>query len=363
MLKLSYIDLKTGMILAKPILHKVSPRILVTSGTVINDYILKRLQDLKINEIYINAPEPDTNEIMQAKKEIPEIEIIADSPAKKAYLNVYIALKNTLNNVKAGKNLELNQLEYNVTEIINAMNFDQSLIMQFTQIKSINNYNITHSINVMIFSLIIGKALELPQQDQLVLGLGALLHDIGRVFISSEILDKPDRLTPEEFEVVRRHPYLGYKAALQISGIDKVTLRIILEHHEKLDGSGYPLARKSEEIHIYSQIAAICDIYEALTSKHIYRKAYLPHEAIEYLFALCSTNKLDMKLTKLFLKNITIYPKGAIVQLSNGRIAKVIDVRSDIPFRPLVELIGDDEGQLIDLTKRPAILISKIVSV
>lgn len=362
MIKIDASRLTIGMELARPVFHKTGLRLLASKGTVINDYILRKLQELDTGEIYVKIYDYCAEEIRQVALEIPFINNIQDSSAKNAYFDAYIAYKDIINDIKNNQTLSLRIIKHTILNIINAINENKAIMMQLTQIKSLENYTVTHSINVTIFSLILGMASKISRTDLINLGIGAFLHDIGKIFISSEILNKPDKLTREEFEVVQGHTYIGYKKALKIAGIHQVIPRIILEHHERLDSSGYPNGKNDKDIHLYAQIVAVCDVYEALTSKHVYRSDFLPHEAIEYLFALSSDKKLNIDLIDIFLENISIYPFGLEVLLSNGSMARVVDVHQGMPLRPTVEIIGE-ECNIIDLINEPTILITRMFNI
>jgi HD-GYP domain-containing protein (c-di-GMP phosphodiesterase class II) len=183
-------------------------------------------------------------------------------------------------------------------------------------------------------------------RDQMIdLGVGAMLHDIGKTQIPMEILMKPGKLTDEEYALMKEHSLQGYQMLKDIPDIPLLSAHCALQHHERLDGSGYPRGLKGDEIHLYGKIVGIADVYDALTTNRVYRKAFLPHEALEYLFT--STGQFDSNLIAVFRDHVAIYPIGLIVTLSNGVKAVVVDINTKYPQRPIVRVLKNADGQEI----------------
>lgn len=175
------------------------------------------------------------------------------------------------------------------------------------------------------------------------LGVGAFLHDLGKLQIPLSILDKPSHLTKEEFNKVKEHPTLGYQILRESAMIDYVSANILYQHHEKLDGTGYPNHLTGHYIHEYARIVAIADIFDAITSKRVYSNAMPNHEAIELLLSYTSL-QLDKDLVNLFLSHIPAFPLGTFVQLNNHMRGVVIAQNKGLPLRPILMMI-EEEGQ------------------
>jgi HD-GYP domain-containing protein (c-di-GMP phosphodiesterase class II) len=194
-----------------------------------------------------------------------------------------------------------------------------------------------------------GKNLELDNKNLFRLGLGAILHDIGKGKIPTEILLKPGPLTEEEFNIMKSHTTYGYEIIKNSSNLDMVTANIALQHHEHWDGNGYPLHLKENDINVFARIVTICDIYDALTANRVYRGRILPHEAAEYII---NSNGViaDPSLTKNFVQNVAMYPIGATVLLSTGEIGRVSEIHNAMPLRPVIDIFAhrDSEKRILE---------------
>lgn len=219
-----------------------------------------------------------------------------------------------------------------------------------------------HSVNVTFFAMSLGLGLGLNEDDLIDLGLGTLLHDVGKLKVPDYILKKPGKLTADEFEMIKLHPSYGYDL---LRGIDDLPVRsrlVALEHHERVDGSGYPRGLKNEEIHYFARIAGVADVYEALTANRVYRKGYLPHQAYELLLGAGGT-QFDPAVIEAFVKTIAVYPVGMTLVLSTGERAVVVESRRRQTQRPLVRVLEDQQGNPmpvpweIDLGKERTIAI------
>jgi len=222
--------------------------------------------------------------------------------------------------------------------IINEIKKRESVMNSLTAINTLDHCTYQHSINVAQYSLELGVQLKLSQAELYTLCVGALLHDIGKVLIPKEIIKKPDSLTNEEFEIIKEHTTKGYdylKGFLDISDSAKL---IVLQHHERMDGRGYPNNISGEFISRLSRIVAIADVYDALTSDRPYRKAISPNNAVEYILSNVDI-QFDYEMVNAFTKAIVPYPMGTLVELSSGDVAVVTDVFHNLALRPQVRII------------------------
>lgn len=184
-------------------------------------------------------------------------------------------------------------------------------------------------------------SLGLGKSELYLLGLGALLHDIGLTQVYKLILNKQGSLSPGEFAEIKKHPLHAEKI---LAGLDKQVVRIALQHHERLDGSGYPRGLRGREVDFLAQIVAVADIYEAMINERAYRQAHPAREALEYLMASGGT-LFDLSIIKAFVQNVTAYPAGTLVRLSSGETGVVCQNRRGLPLHPLVEIFFDPAGQ------------------
>lgn len=203
-----------------------------------------------------------------------------------------------------------------------------------------------HSVYVTFFAISIGLGLGLTEEELLDLGLGTLLHDVGKLRIPESILRKPGRLTPEEFELVKLHTIYGYEVLQRVNDLPTRSSLIALEHHERVDGTGYPNRLAHDNIHLFSRIAGVADVYEALTANRVYRRGYLPHHAFELLLG-AGGSQFDARVVEAFVRTIAVYPVGMSLVLSTGEKAVVVHSRRKQTQRPTVRIIEDATGRTI----------------
>ena len=240
------------------------------------------------------------------------------------------------------------------------------LSIQIVDLKSYDQYTFQHCVNVAVLGVVLGKSMRLNFSELKDLAIGLLLHDLGNVTIPEAILKKPTKLTDEEFKYVYEHPRSGFELLRHSDRISAPAKIVALQHHERMNGTGYPKGLRGPDIHINSQIGAIVDAYDALTSDRNFRKRYLPHEAIEYLMGAGDTH-FSFELVKNFCAQVAPYPPGCMVRLSTGDSAVVLKVDMGVSSRPLLRLIADPSGKAypkdeeLDLQKYSTITISRVL--
>jgi HD-GYP domain-containing protein (c-di-GMP phosphodiesterase class II) len=270
-----------------------------------------------------------------------------------------------MNDIKFNRSLNVSKIKNTVSGIIDDI-FDNSedVLVNMLDIKNYDDYTFEHSVNVAVYSIILGKSLNFNVRDLKKLGVGAILHDVGKILLPQEILLKNDKLNEEEYEIIQEHPKLGYNYIKNVGEISLASKVVILSHHERLDGSGYPKKNTDEEIHKFAKIVAITDVYDALTSDRIYRKRWPVHEAINYIMSN-SDNQFDNEYVNKFIRNLAIYPNGTMVKLSNGYKAIVKEQNTNYPSRPVLRLIEDKDGNDIskemDLLRNLNIVIKEVL--
>jgi len=226
-----------------------------------------------------------------------------------------------------------------------------------------DNYTYAHCVNVAVISLILGISLNLSKRNLTYLCIGALIHDIGKSFIPSEILQKPGKLTPEEFEVIKNHSLYGYKFLNNFFSLSSHIKLIVLQHHERFDGLGYPNSISGNKISYLARIVSIADVYDALTSDRPYKRAMCPSDALEYLMSNAGT-LFDHDMLNVFCKIVIPFPQGTIVSLSNGDIGVVEETMPNFPLRPTIKILKSDYpnkvGSKVNLIENLSIVISDI---
>lgn len=226
---------------------------------------------------------------------------------------------------------------------------NRQAMLALTGLKSYDEYTFYHSANVALLSLALGSMITQDYRFLSTLGTGALLHDIGKMTVDFEILNKRGALSAEEWARVREHPVYGAEQAVVVSGLDRFAIVIILEHHMRYDGSGYPQSPSPRRQHLTSRIVAVADAYDAMTSQRSYSAARAPEEAMSILTQSAGT-ALDPVLTRMFVTMLGVYPPRTAVKLSDESTAVVVSPTEGDILRPLVRVIADSEGTLIDPT-------------
>jgi HD-GYP domain-containing protein (c-di-GMP phosphodiesterase class II) len=229
------------------------------------------------------------------------------------------------------------------------------------EISTADVYTFAHSIDVCAFSVYMGIHYGYKKDSLITLGIGSILHDLGKTRVSPETLNKPGGLTAEEFGEVKNHPLWGYEMLVDDTSIQisDRSLEIVLSHHERYDGSGYPRGLRGDEISDMAGICALSDVYNALTVERVYRKAFSSKEAYEMIMTYGDLN-VKHDLVKLFSKCVYPYPIETPVFLSNGRIAVVVRNNRNLSLRPVVVVAGT--GEKIDLSEELTIVIERALT-
>lgn len=263
--------------------------------------------------------------------------------------------------------LENKGIENVLNEIIEQLLTNHNLIINLADIRTADSYTFAHSVNVAVMAILTGISLQVPRSRLPCIGLGALLHDLGKVRIPANILNKKGKLTCAEFEEIKKHPRIGYEMFKTQQGyMDVVSALMIYQHHERMNGSGYPEKLKGEEIHIFARVCAVVDVYDALVADRPYRAALLPHAAFQILES--SGDEFDVEVLRSFFQHIAAYPVGTFVGLSNGLIGIAIYNKAGFPLRPLVRVLcnKDDFEPLkpfeLDLIEKINIVVEKVYS-
>lgn len=243
-----------------------------------------------------------------------------------------------LQHAKLGESIDTDKAKELVAELAKNIVQNVDASMWLTQLKSRDEYTAIHSINVCILSLTFGRSLGLSEKDLNQLGLGALLHDIGKMRVPLDVLNKPGKLSAEEFEIMKTHPQQGYELLKEKDNLDDDVLTIIKNHHERLNGKGYPDKLKENEISLYTRIVSITDVYDAVTSDRVYHDGMTPHEALKKLYEWMPGN-FDPELIESFIKTIGIYPVGSVVELKTGHIGVVVRLNEDNKLKPVIMMI------------------------
>lgn len=258
--------------------------------------------------------------------------------ARKTHDKTRSYIDTMLSNAKMGKIIDTKSAKSLVAELANNIVESMDASTWLTHLKNRDEYTAIHSLNVCVLSLTFGRSLGLKKEELNELGLGALLHDIGKMKTPLEVLNKPGKLTPEEFEVMKTHPLDGYDLLRQDKNISSEVLSIVKSHHERLSGDGYPDKLSENNISYFTKIVSITDVYDAVTSDRVYHDGMTPHEALKKLYEWMPGN-FDSNLMQAFIRTIGIYPVGSVVELKTGHIGIVVKLNDEHRLKPVVMLI------------------------
>lgn len=250
------------------------------------------------------------------------------------------ATKKLMHDVKLGKHMEMSQVETIVEKMTDSVLRNRDALVSLLRIKDADEYTYLHSMAVSALCISFGQGLGLDATQIKQIGIGGLLHDIGKMKVPPEILNKPGALTEKEFAIMKRHVRDGEVALRDYPNLDRSCTCVTSHHHERLDGSGYPDGLKGDEISLFGQIAAIVDIYDALSSERCYKKAMTPTESLRKLFEW-SQSYLNRGLVEKFVAHLGIYPIGTLVRLENAVLGVVVAHGEKSLLHPIVRAVYD----------------------
>jgi len=260
--------------------------------------------------------------------------------AKKIHAEANQIIHNIMRDVRLGEQVRLEQVEPVVEKLTDSILRNGNALLSLCLVKNKDDYTFQHSVSVCALHVSFCRAVGMDAETIRLAGIGGLLHDIGKVKVPGEILNKPGRLEEDEFAVMKSHVTESKKILDRTAGISETSIQVAFEHHERHDGSGYPRGLKGEAISKMGKMAAICDVYDAITSDRVYHKGMAPHEALRKIFEW-SKFHFDPALVQLFMRTIGIYPVGTLVMLESGRIGVVLEQSSGNLLQPTVRVFYD----------------------
>ncbi len=337
---------KPGAKLGKSILS-TDNRTLLAENVILTPMFISKLKKLGVLYLYVK----DGGENM-------EYDIITEQTRLAALKET----KKVMQLVERGQNIVTLQIFKVVKRIMDELLSRPNILVSLNEVRVMKDYTFGHCVNVCVLSLACGAKCGYSTSKLRDLAIGALLHDIGKSLIPANILEKPGKLNWEEFNIIKTHSYLGYSVLKQNWDISSEAAQIAYMHHEKFDGSGYPQGLKGGNIAELARIVAIADVYDALTTDRVYRKRFLPHEAIEIISAETG-RAFDPIFTKIFLESVAPYPVGTRVVLNNGLTGFVKHVSQSFPSRPVIKIYKypDYFAGEIDLLQERTIFIKDIL--
>ena len=261
-------------------------------------------------------------------------------------------VRGMMRDVRLGKAISIDDVEPVVDAITDSLARNSSALLGILGIKNKDDYTFLHSVSVGTLLVAFGRSLELPAEEIREVGLGGMLHDLGKMKVPDEILNKPGRLTDEEFAIIKRHPEDGHAILLETRGVGEIPLDITRHHHERINGRGYPDALGGEQISRFARMASIVDVYDAITADRCYHKAMTATEALRRMWEW-SANDFDRPLLQAFMKCVGIYPVGTVVRLESGIVGVVVEQNDESMLTPKVKAVFHSKSLR---TLRPSII-------
>ena len=243
-----------------------------------------------------------------------------------------------IRHLKAGEPIDITPLAAVAEEMVDTMFTHGDAMLCLARIRAKDAYLMEHSMNVALLLANFGRYLGLERNVLKELTLGGLLHDVGKIMTPDEVLNKPGKLTDEEFGVMRQHVVHSYDILSNTAGITPTMLEVAANHHERLDGTGYPQRLKGEQLSLYTRMSGIVDVYDAVTADRVYKQGMQPTQAFRILLKGIDQH-FDAELVTKFIKCMGVYPVGTLVQLSNQRLAVVMQRNEQQPLKPVVKVI------------------------
>lgn len=350
---------KPGMRLAKKIINDEG-LVLLAENAELTASILKRLERLGIDFVYI---------VDAMTEDVVVPELLSETTRREAMLEIRSQFRRLMEQPVQKQAFSYPQLGKQFRKVLGSVIDDLSAhedaMIMLTEINSTDHYLFRHSLNVCMYATLLGIANGYSRDELMTLGLGALLHDIGKTQISDDILQKPGPLTESEFAEMKRHTVLGFQMLKDEPNIPLLSAHCAFQHHERINGSGYPRGLQGDAIDEYAKWIGVVDSYDAMTCHRVYRQARLPHQAMEILYTGSGT-LYEQRMLETFRDKVAIYPLGIDVRLNTGEKGVVVRIHPSNPQRPVVRVLQSPDNTVlsapyeIDLSTRLNLIITEV---
>lgn len=368
-------SLKPGMFISDLNSEWIPHSNLSKRGMIKTDEVVERIKKLGITEVYIDTSlGGDTQDALLASEvdalnEAALQDVGAMAPimkpkislddelnvAAKVHTEAVGLVENLIGDVKEKKPIRLEAFEEVADGMLDSVLRNHNALTCLGRIREKDSYLMEHSVNLAVLMSVFGKSLALDKKTMQHIAIGAMLHDIGKIMIPDEVLHKPERLTREEFEVMKQHAVHSKELLEQVEGMPQLAITVAAQHHEKMDGSGYPMGLCGHQISPFGRMAAVVDVYDAITADRVYHRGIPPAAALKKLLEW--SHHLDASLVRHFIRCVGVYPVGSLVLLESGRLAVVIEANEYDQRLPLIKVVYHTKFrtfvkvEVIDLSK------------
>lgn len=343
-------QLQPGMKIDQSIVDRLG-RNLVTRGAILDEYIINSMLKMGVMSAYIQEgeydPEEEANKLSpEAQKNVEKLRTsdrskvtLSDSVRKRVAEGIQFIYNNPDSSEFANATNNI------ASDLMSAIENNDAVAIDISALKTSDEYTFKHSVDVATISMILAKQQGFGRRQIYEIGVTGLLHDVGKIRVPAGILNKPDRLTDDEFSIMKQHSVYGYHMVKERPEYNEAIALGVLQHHEKMDGGGYPLGMVEKQISTYARILSVADIYDALVTERPYKPAYSQRDAVEMIMSM--TTELDMTAMRSFLESMILYPVDTVVELSNGEKARVVKNNPYYILRPTV--VGMTSGTVYNL--------------
>lgn len=346
---------------------------------------LRRLRESGIKEVWIDSAKGlDVEEGVRREQVTAAVEKVLNQASNRIELPKQVtlseevkqaaktcakateAVRSMFHEMRMGKAVSLKATNEFVDEIASSVQRNPGALISLARLKTIDNYTYMHSVAVCGLMIGLGRQMGFNEDDVREAGRAGLLHDIGKAKLPMKVLNKPGKLTDEEFSIIQAHSTEGHQILEDGKDANDTLLNVCLHHHEKIDGSGYPHGLKGDEISHYTKMCAVCDVYDAITSNRPYKLGWHPSESIQKMTEWCDGH-FDKDVFQAFVKCIGIYPTGSLIRLTSGRLAVVLDQSGNSLLTPTVKAFYSTrtktytKPEIVDLSRHG--ILEKIVSI
>ena len=349
---------KEGMQVGRTIWNEAGHPLL-QKGVIITAGILRRLKQLNLQYIYIEDKFSDGIEIVETVS--PEARQKVVNSITSSFYAVRDANRESASFILDQQSKALGNI---VDDLLNSILNSEEILTVLTDAYMYDEYLYQHSFQVTLYSIAIAKELGYSYEDIRIIGIGAMLHDVGKLLIPPEIVMKPGRLTEEEYEIMKLHTKYGFDLLRNLHSVSLLVAHCAFQHHERLDGSGYPRGLTNIEIHPYAKIIGVADVFDAVTSNRVYREKMLPSQGMAIIQEGSGTLFVP-EIVEALRRSIVHYPNGTTLLLSDGRRGVVCKQNSKVPDRPYVRIFEEEDLLVpvtyeIDLTQEQFVSIAKV---